>query len=237
MVYMGKSEVPKNNVCERIESGMMVDFSKEILLANFGRETPKQGRGFIGLSGKRHRMEGTKWKSINIWNEAWLLGHGHGKITCQNININFIIVVDLINSEQNIWRSKVLRKLFDEEQANKIHTILIAGVDIKDIRDWKGDNTRVHSAKRGCKWLFKEDTTQMQNEVTLQLTMLQNFYTRLWNLQIASKIKITMWKGSMPLPVPRPKLEIMVSKSICQYGRRTMQLPRNIFMGSMAPKK
>lgn len=107
-------------------------------------------------------------KSINIWNKDWPPGPRHVKITWQNININFTIVANLINYEQITWRLEVLRKLFDEEQANIIHTIPIAGVDIKDIGVWKGDNTGVYSAKRWYKWLFKERTTQMQKEVTLQ---------------------------------------------------------------------
>ncbi|KAA3486767.1 reverse transcriptase [Gossypium australe] len=59
-------------------------------------------------------------KSINLWKEAWLPGSGQGKIIGQNNNINFTIVSDLINSKQITWRSEVLRKLFDEEQANII---------------------------------------------------------------------------------------------------------------------
>lgn len=131
-------------------------------------------------------------KSTNIWNEAWLLRPSQGIITGQNINVNFTTVANLINFEQTTWSLKALRKLFDEEKTNRIQTIPIARVNIKEVRVWRGDNTGVYSAKSGHKWLLKENTRQMQWDVMLQISNLQNFYIRLWSLQIASKIKITM---------------------------------------------
>lgn len=134
--------------------------------------------------------EGMGWrvrngKSINIWNEAWLPGPKKGKLTGKNINMNFTTIVDLVNSKQSIWRLEVLEKLFDEDQTNRIGTILVVGFNIKDARVWRRENTGEFSTKSGHKWLIKQDTTS--RDVTLPQTTQQNFYDRLWNLQLASK--------------------------------------------------
>ncbi|PPD87346.1 hypothetical protein GOBAR_DD15732 [Gossypium barbadense] len=65
-------------------------------------------------------------------------------------------------------------------------TILVVGVDIKDARVWRGDNTGLYSAKSGYKWLNKEDTTILQRDITLPPMDLQTLYNRLWNLQLAN---------------------------------------------------
>lgn len=54
--------------------------------------------------------------------------------------------------------------------------------------------TQAYSAKNGYKWLNKEDTMTLRRGITPPLMDLQAFYNRLWNLQLASKIKITFWK-------------------------------------------
>lgn len=85
---------------------------------------------------------------------------------------------------------EVLRKLFVEEQVNKILTIPAAEVDLDDERVWRGDSIGVFSAKSGYKWLLSEEVTAAQGEMLQQATLLQNFYNKLWKLQVASKIKI-----------------------------------------------
>ncbi|TYG76426.1 hypothetical protein ES288_D03G113500v1 [Gossypium darwinii] len=131
--------------------------------------------------------EGMGWR-----NEEWLPGPRQGKITDQDINVNFTTITDLINSDHSTWRLEVLEKLFDEDQKNRIMTILVVGVDIMDVRVWKGDNTSEYTAKNRYKWLLTEDTTT--RDATLSQTTLYNFYNRLWNLQLTSKIKFTLWK-------------------------------------------
>lgn len=128
-------------------------------------------------------------RSINIWNDVWLPRPGHGKVRIQNIDINYI-VADLINRETATQKLEVLRKLFVEEQVNKILTIPAAEVDLDDERVWRGDSIGVFSAKSGYKWLLSEEVTAAQGEMLQQATLLQNFYNKLWKLQVASKIKI-----------------------------------------------
>ncbi|MBA0839519.1 hypothetical protein Goarm_005232, partial [Gossypium armourianum] len=96
--------------------------------------------------------------------------------------------------ETATWKLEVLRKLFVEEQVNKILTILVAEVDLDDERVWRGDSIGVFSAKSGYKWLLSEEVTAAQGEMLQQATLLQNFYNKLWKFQVASKIKITTWK-------------------------------------------
>lgn len=96
----------------------------------------------------RFLEQGIGWRvgndrMINIWNDAWLPGPEQGKIVIRNIDINYIVVADLINTESGTWKSKALRDLFDEEQVSRIMIIPIIRVELGDERVWRGDNTRV----------------------------------------------------------------------------------------------
>lgn len=51
--------------------------------------------------------------AINIWNVSWLSRPGRGRVSVQNIDINYTIVADLINQDTATWKTKDLRTLFD----------------------------------------------------------------------------------------------------------------------------
>lgn len=75
-------------------------------------------------------------------------------------------MADLINVEKVTWRLEALKEIFDEVHTNKILSILVAGVDTKDAKIWRGDNTGVYSTKSNYKYLLKEDLKE--REITSQ---------------------------------------------------------------------
>ncbi|KAK5819441.1 hypothetical protein PVK06_024441 [Gossypium arboreum] len=99
--------------------------NSEFLKASLGSHPSYTWRSIWSARGLLE--EGLGWrvdnsKSINVWNEAWVLGLGPGRITGQTINIYYTTVADLINNEQSTWKTEVRRKIFDEDQIrNKAH--------------------------------------------------------------------------------------------------------------------
>ncbi|KAA3465669.1 Ribonuclease H-like superfamily protein [Gossypium australe] len=111
-------------------------------------------------------------------------------VACQNMNIRFTQVSDLIDKETNTWKQDIIRSLLGEEQMERILTIPLASSRPREELVWRGDNTGVYTAKSGYRWLITEGGTRIQNEIPT------NFFTKLWELQMPSKICILMWKIS-----------------------------------------
>lgn len=135
--------------------------------------------------------EGIGWRvgngrDINIWSETWLPGSNQGEVMGHDININYMLVADLIDTEHNTWCTKVLEEIFDADHTSRILIILIIGIDLPDARIWRGETSSMYFARSGYKWLLKG--------VIIQQPLLKNFYNNLWSLQLANKIKITLWR-------------------------------------------
>ncbi|KAH1098341.1 hypothetical protein J1N35_015262 [Gossypium stocksii] len=102
---------------------------------------------------KRARLHVKKeigWKaengaSINIWNDAWLSGLGEGRIRNQNINVNFLKVMDLIEMESFTWNVDVLKLLFSEEQIKRILEIPLVDRSQPDVLLWRCDDSCEYS--------------------------------------------------------------------------------------------
>ncbi|TYH80252.1 hypothetical protein ES332_D03G120200v1 [Gossypium tomentosum] len=131
------------------------------------------------ILGARYILEeGMGWRigngeSVNIWNDKWLSGPGNGKIECQNIDIRYTRISDLINKEENTWNQEVICTLFGEKQWQDIASIPLVSSRLQDTLVWRGDNSRVYTEKSGYRWLITEG---------------------LWELKIPSKICILIWR-------------------------------------------
>ncbi|KAK5845334.1 hypothetical protein PVK06_001506 [Gossypium arboreum] len=137
--------------------------------------------------------EGMGWQigngeSVNIWNDSWLSRLGSGRIRCQNMGLRVTQVSDLINKENNTWKPDIIQSLFEEEQLKRILTIPLANSRPQDALVWRGDNTGTYTVKNGYRWLITEGGTRIHNELPA------NFFTKLWELQVPSKIRIFMWR-------------------------------------------
>ncbi|KAH1072867.1 hypothetical protein J1N35_025195 [Gossypium stocksii] len=144
-------------------SDQLVNFDKLLiyLSGNVDLETQEQMGRFLGVRisnnperylglptmGARQLFEeGMGWQIgngdlVNILNNSWLPGPGNGRIKCQNMDIRFIQVSDLIDKETNTWKQDIIRSLFGEEQLKCILTIPLASSRPRDALMWRGDNT------------------------------------------------------------------------------------------------
>ncbi|KAK5811335.1 hypothetical protein PVK06_026664 [Gossypium arboreum] len=81
--------------------------------------------------------EGVGWRmgddiAVNIWNDAWLLRFGNGRVHFQNIDIRYSKVYDLIERESVTWKQDAICLSFGEEQLKRILLIPLASSEPHD---------------------------------------------------------------------------------------------------------
>ncbi|MBA0694167.1 hypothetical protein Goari_004488, partial [Gossypium aridum] len=136
---------------------------------------------------------GVRWrigdsKAVNIWNDAWLPRLGNGRVQCQHIDIRYSMVSDLIDRDFVTWKHDAIRSLFGEEQLERILSIPLANSEPQDELILRGDNTGIYTVISGYKWLITGEGSRIQNKFLYQ------FFTKIWALNVPSKIRIHMWK-------------------------------------------
>ncbi|KAH1090902.1 hypothetical protein J1N35_018159 [Gossypium stocksii] len=87
--------------------------------------------------------EGVGWRirngrSVNIWNDAWIPGAGNGRIQCQQMDIKYSNVSDLIEDGSVTWKQEEMRALFGEDQMQRIVSILLESSESQDVLIWRG---------------------------------------------------------------------------------------------------
>ncbi|KAH1107250.1 hypothetical protein J1N35_011018 [Gossypium stocksii] len=165
---------------------------------------------------------------VNIWNNALLPVSGQGRVQVQRISTEYTTVSDLINEEENAWKEDVICELFEEDDARKILTIPLSYCVQDDRWVWRGDNSGVYTTKNGYKWLMTDATDTSNRERTLQITTLKTYYTKVWNLEIAAKIKITLWRITNNY---MPTLQVLQNRKfavtnhcpVCGAGEETVE--------------
>ncbi|KAH1105953.1 hypothetical protein J1N35_009721, partial [Gossypium stocksii] len=125
--------------------------------------------------------------NVNIWNDAWVPGAGNGRIQCQQIDIRYSKVSDLINHDDVTWKHGDIRALFGEEQMEKIISIPLTNRESPDILVWRGDKIGVYTAKSGY---FQKIATEGN---VLHHTTMSKFYKQIWGLKVPSRIRIHLW--------------------------------------------
>lgn len=127
-----------------------------------------------------------------------------------------------------VWKEDVICELFEEDDARRILTIPLSNCVQDDRWVWRGDNSGVYTTKNRYKWLMTEATNTSNRERTLQITTLKTYYTKLWNLQIAINIKITLWRTTNNY---MPTLQVLQNRKfavtnqcpVCGAGEETVE--------------
>ncbi|KAK8369201.1 hypothetical protein V6Z12_A01G096600 [Gossypium hirsutum] len=123
--------------------------------------------------GARSLLEkGIRWRMgngelVNIWNDALLSKPGKGRIECQNININYTTVSDLIHKETFNWKVEDINNLFSDEQAGKIRSVPLVNTLQTNEFVWRGGSFGVYTAKNGYRWLVTEEQGLLGNNDTI----------------------------------------------------------------------
>ncbi|KAL4312649.1 hypothetical protein GQ457_01G024910 [Hibiscus cannabinus] len=142
--------------------------------------------------------QGIGWRvgtgqSISVWNDAWLPGHGNGRLNL-HVNFRFPKVSDLIVPETNCWNIDLLQSLFPQSLVNRICCIPLAKSKPEDVLIWRCDNSGIYSPKSGYKLLMQENNHISVSGTVVQDSILHSFYSKLWGLNIPTKCKIFFWR-------------------------------------------
>lgn len=110
------------------------------------------------------------------------------------VNEELELVSALIESSSRKWKAKsrLLLKV-PEEIAQRILQIPLAETSHADSQVWKGEQSGEFSVRSAYKLL--QDSSLDPSSILLQ-TESKKFYSKLWSLQLPTKIAITVWRAS-----------------------------------------
>ncbi|KAK8517306.1 hypothetical protein V6N12_032500 [Hibiscus sabdariffa] len=101
------------------------------------------------------------------------------------------MVSNLISPTSNTWKENAIKSVFDPHQANRILCVPLPKIALSDTVIWRGDHTRELSVKFGYRMLNDcigdDPSSHLHSDH-------QAFFNRLWQSNIPSKIKITIWR-------------------------------------------
>ncbi|KAG8488779.1 hypothetical protein CXB51_016782 [Gossypium anomalum] len=129
---------------------------------------------------------------ISVWEDQWI--PGIDTIDGRHRNDSEVqLVADLIDDTNNLWKTDLVQRTFPVDIAQKVLQISLAEIPEADFQVWKGELSSEFPVRSAYKLLQR--TSSDPNNLLLQAD-LKKFYKRLWNLQLPSKIMITIWRAS-----------------------------------------
>ncbi|KAA3472069.1 reverse transcriptase [Gossypium australe] len=155
-----------------------------------------------------------KGNQISIWEDRWIPGGEMINRSNDGENTEIKLVADLIEMSTRSWKRELIENTFPEHIAQKILQIPLAEEAHEDFKVWRGEHTGEFSVRSAYQLL--QETTLTPSELLLQAKT-KNFYRKLWNLKLPSKILITIWRISWNF-IPNFKnlrLRRVVSDSSC----------------------
>ncbi|KAA3459012.1 reverse transcriptase [Gossypium australe] len=122
--------------------------------------------------------EGMVWRvgsreHVNIWNDPWLPGREHNKISGHDINTKWTTVNQLMEADKYTWNRELIGKT-------------------EDTLVWKYEGSGEYTVKSGYR-VLAAILGQSKNYSPLE-DVYKVFYKALWSLNIPSKIKIHNWR-------------------------------------------
>ncbi|MBA0697647.1 hypothetical protein Goari_021180, partial [Gossypium aridum] len=102
---------------------------------------------------------------ILIVNHAWILGSADYKLSNEVGNDNYILVVDLIDSEIREWRRDCNLGTFSSVDVGRILRIPLACTTYADVMMWRGEPSGDFSMRRAYKLLQTEPVDREKQEV------------------------------------------------------------------------
>ncbi|KAA3474808.1 reverse transcriptase [Gossypium australe] len=140
--------------------------------------------------------KGLIWKvgtgmNISIGNDAWVPDLVNSRLLFTYKGSNESKVAELINSQIREWNREVIDYTFGADEAEKIICIPLAKIPPDDLLAWSSESSGGFSVKSTYKLLqsFDPRAYAVQN-------IYNEFYRKLWSIDLPTKIKITTWKVS-----------------------------------------
>lgn len=87
-----------------------------------------------------------------------------------------------------------LNRLFSEEQVEQIVSIPLVNSSQPNVLAWRGNKSRIYTARSGYRWRLTEEQLLLGDEYITQMNAMENYYTKIWSLNVSSKIRINLWR-------------------------------------------
>ncbi|KAA3457378.1 reverse transcriptase [Gossypium australe] len=170
-------------------------------------------------AGKKLLKDGLCWRigkgdQVSIWNDCWIPGVDTNEIGNRANNSELESVSGLIDSTTRLWKRDYLPRTHSAEDPPSS----LAVVEHDDFQVWRGEHSGEFTVRSAYQLLQKVTTDP--NELLLQ-TKSKKFYRKLWNLQLPSKVRITIWRFTWNfIPTLRNlKTRRVVHDSVCPRCR------------------
>ncbi|KAA3454784.1 reverse transcriptase [Gossypium australe] len=169
-----------------------------------------------------------KGDQISIWEDRWIPGGEIINSSNDGENTEIKSVADLIEVSTRRWKRELIVNTFPEHIAQKILQIPLAEEAHEDFKVWRGEHTGEFTVRSAYQLL--QETMLTPSELLLQAKT-KNFYRKLWNLKLPSKILITIWRISWNF-IPNFKnlqLRRVASDSSCPRCQNTEEDCNHVF--------
>ncbi|KAH1096514.1 hypothetical protein J1N35_013435 [Gossypium stocksii] len=135
-----------------------------------------------GLGWRIRRGDG-----ISVWRDKWIQGQITDRRNGQNNSIE--LVSDLIDDSTRTWKTNLITSTFLAYIAQQILQIPLSETPYDDFQVWSKEPSGIFSVRSAYK-LLQEDSSDPNYLIQANL---KDYYKKLWNLQLPTKIKITIW--------------------------------------------
>ncbi|KAA3460185.1 reverse transcriptase [Gossypium australe] len=177
--------------------------------------------------------DGLGWRigrgdQVSVWNDHWIPGADNIQSSNCNNNTDIELVSSLIDPTTRKWKAELIKHTFPESIAQKILQIPLVEEIHEDFQVWYGEHSDEFTVRSAYKLL--QDASLVPRDYLLQ-TDTKSFYKKLWNLQLPSKILITIWRLSWNFIPTRQALRLrrLISDSSCPWCRNAEENCIHIF--------
>ncbi|KAG8473534.1 hypothetical protein CXB51_035814 [Gossypium anomalum] len=165
---------------------------------------------------------------IYVWGDLWISGAKIDRLQNEVSNENIKTVSDLIDPVSRTWNTDLIISTFNADVAKKILQIPLAETTYEDFQVWRGESSGEFSVRSAYKLLQEANSGPSNNYLQAET---RDFYRKLWNLHLPSKIKITNWRISWNyIPtLSNLKTKKVVSVAICPRCQHPEEDSNHIF--------
>ncbi len=163
-------------------------------------------------------------KSINIWNQRWLLEDNHRKVISSPPAVllsSTISELMIPNSQQ--WDFALIDHIFQPYDASAIKNIPLSSQASKDRLYWLGSNNGQYSVKTGYRFLVEDELKTMPSSSSTE--QMNTIRKSVWSLQVPRKIQMFMWralKDSLPTKLNLKRRHIL-KDPVCELCQSTTE--------------
>ncbi|KAA3460765.1 reverse transcriptase [Gossypium australe] len=140
--------------------------------------------------------QGLLWKvgtglNISISHDNWIPDYDNGRLPTSFVNLQCDKVAELICSNERVWNKELIENTFPADVVESILRIPLSMEPHDDFLAWSDESSGVFFVRSSYKLLQRLDPTAYALH-----NIYRDFYRKLWQIEIPSKMKIFIWKLS-----------------------------------------